>query len=177
MRHHDGPAQVALDGEVTERRLRERAEKDDEGEPLRTSWQRRYTTRAEPGQERDEDDDASDNAVTELDVRVVVLRRQRMPAFAPGPVAAAKPGIGEPHRGAGADDDPQGEQLRRGERREPRRRQRERADACDRRRLDAHVPSVERWRRKPPPLDKRVEDRRVAVGPVERRRARAEEER
>ena len=111
VRHHDGPAQVARNREVAERRLGERAEQDGERELPRPVRQARRLPRREPGQQRDRDHDAADEAVPELDEGVDVLLGQRRSPLAARPVAAAETGVREPHRRARADDQPEEEHV------------------------------------------------------------------
>ena len=121
VQHHDRPAQIARDREQADRRLRERAEEDPERKPRCPARQSRRAANREPGEQRERDRDAADETVAELDERVSVLRRQRMPLFAARPVAAAEPGVGQPHRRAGADDQPERAELGDHERKELRR--------------------------------------------------------
>src|SRR2546430_3653484 len=96
MGRHDWPAQVGLDGKIAERRLRESPGENRDRELLRPPSERRPESRHR-NEERDQDRHAADDPVSELDVRVVVLRRQRMAGFAARPVAAAETGRSEEH--------------------------------------------------------------------------------
>ena len=113
---------------------------------------------------------AADHAVPELDEGVSILRGKRMPLFAAGPVATAEPGVGQPHGRAGADDQPERGELGDHERKDLRRAEDDRPEPSERRGLGVHGSEFS-------DASQRVEDRRVAVGAVERRRPRAEEER
>src|SRR5207249_5685965 len=65
-------------------------------------------TCALPISEQDDGDgDAAQDAVSELDERVVVLRRERVTALTAGPVAAAETGVGQPDRGARQHNQPE----------------------------------------------------------------------
>src|SRR5262249_1928442 len=137
------PTKVALHGEVSERRLRERAEEDREREPNDPARQPSCPPCAEPREERESDRHAADDAVRELDERVHVLRRERMTRFASWPVAAAEPRVGQTDGGTGADDQPQREELCNGDTEELRRREREPADPRKRGGGRVHAPSLE----------------------------------
>ena len=50
---------------------------------------------------------AADQTVAELDEGVSILRGKRMPLFAARPMTTAEPAVGQPHRRAGADDQPE----------------------------------------------------------------------
>jgi hypothetical protein len=128
---HDRPAQVTGDSEQPDRRLQEGAEEDRERELDVPPRQRRRAPRGEPREQRRRDRQRAEDAVAELDERVPVLRRQRMTLLAPGPVTAAEPRVGQPHRRAGDDDQPQRRQLGQDERQQRRRRERQRAPARD----------------------------------------------
>ena len=86
---HDRPAQVGLDREIAERRLRQSSGENRDRELLCPSSERR-PERRHRDEQRDQDRHAADDPVSELDVGVVVLRRQRMAGFAARPVAAAE---------------------------------------------------------------------------------------
>jgi hypothetical protein len=86
----DRPPQVALHREVPERSLGECSEEDADGEPARPAWQPTCRERTHRGDQGGRDHDPAEGAVPELDVRVVVLRRQRVSALATRPVAATE---------------------------------------------------------------------------------------
>jgi hypothetical protein len=135
----DRPAQVGRDGEEPDRRLGQRSQEDREGETDGVSREPRRATGGQPSDQRQRDRDPADEAVPELDERVRVLRRQRMAGLAPGPVAAAQAGIGEPDGRAGGDDQPERGELDEHESEERRRRELERAQPRDRRRVGVHA--------------------------------------
>ena len=89
MGRHDRPAQVSLDREVAERRLRQGSSEERDRELLPSTLERRPEGR-QRDEQRDQDRHAAYHPVPELDVGVVVLRRQRVAGLAAGPVAAAE---------------------------------------------------------------------------------------
>ena len=118
--HHRERMQVEDDRDAAERDLGDRPEEGRERGRLHPPGEPDDAPRREPGRERREDPDDSDDAVPELDHRVEVLRRERGRA-APRPVVAAEARAGEPDEGARRDDEPE---------------QRRRADAIRRNRRD-----------------------------------------
>ena len=84
MGRHDRPAQVARDGEVADRRLRERAEEDEQRNPPRPARKPGRPPRRQPRDERERDHDAADEPVSELDEGVDVPCGQRCPRSQPG---------------------------------------------------------------------------------------------
>ena len=141
MRHHDRPAEVGLDREIPERRLRQRPGEERDRELLCPAPQR-GPQRCQGDQQRDQDRHPADDPVSELDVSVVVLRRQGMARFAPGPVPAAQARAGQSHRRACRHDHPEREELERREPEKPGRRQRKRARPAGGGRLDLHRKSA-----------------------------------
>ena len=128
VRHDDRPTEIALHREVPERRLQQRAEKHCEGKALHPARESERAPRADPPEQRHEDHSSSDHPVPELDEGVVVLRGQWMSGLAAGPVTAAEPRIRQAYRRAGADDQPQREDLERRHAQELSRRQRKAAE-------------------------------------------------
>ena len=106
--------------------------------PRYPARQSRRAANREPGEQRERDRHAADETVAELDECVRVLRRQRMPLFAARPVPAAEPGVGEPHRRAGADDQPERAELGDHERKDLRRSEDDRPEPSERRGLGVH---------------------------------------
>ena len=124
MREHEPRVEVEVHGQRAERRLQQRPEEDDEGEPAELR-------REKPRRECDEDREERDHAVRELDVAVVALRLEVM-LRAAGPVLAAEAGAGQTHRRAGRHDQHEHRGVRQGEPAEGRGRQREGAHAGER---------------------------------------------
>ena len=116
MDHDDRPAKVGRDREQADRRLRQSPKEDRKREPPKESRQPRHPSHGEPHEQRHRDRHTADEPVAELDERVRVLGRQWMSRFAAGPMPAAETGVGEPHGGPGADDQPQRAELHEHER-------------------------------------------------------------
>jgi hypothetical protein len=118
---HEPRVEVVVDRERTERGLAERAHEHEGGEHLHPAAQPgRQPGRDREHERRDHGEERND-AVRELDVRVVALLRQRIAGLAAGPVLAAEARAGQPngrtrrddeHEGDGRDDRDAPESLR-----------------------------------------------------------------
>ena len=96
--------EVVVDGDRSERRLRERANEDGGCEQAGVARKTARPPRGECEPECRQHRDSRDDAVRELDVGVVALR-QRVGRVARRPMRAAEAGAGEPNGRTGADDD------------------------------------------------------------------------
>ena len=103
MGHHEPRREVLEDGEAAEHGLRHDAERQQQRQPREVPAVRSARERQDRGDHRDHADDSRNRAVAELDQRMGAERRQRR-AAALGPVLTAEPRIGQPHGGAGQDD-------------------------------------------------------------------------
>ena len=92
VRDDERRVQVRVHGDRAERRLHERA--DEAATASQRTQRGRPRVNHAPTASASVSDDrhAADHPVPELDVRVVVLLRERLPGLAPGPVLAAEPG-------------------------------------------------------------------------------------
>jgi hypothetical protein len=107
MRDHERRVQVCVDGDRPERRLCGCPDEGADREPPRPPRQRARQPRADCKREREDDRHAGDHPVSELDVRVVALLRERLAGLAAGPVLATQAGARQPDDGAGGHDHPQ----------------------------------------------------------------------
>ena len=97
VREHEPGIEVEVDRDRAERRLGERAEERRERDAARPRRHGRRPPRGEPRHEREQDRDAGDQAVRELDLLVVVARRQLRRALAPWPFRTAESRRRQPH--------------------------------------------------------------------------------
>ncbi len=143
MREHQVRIEVVVDGDRPERSLGERAREDARREQLSTATETTRPPGARGERERRQDGEEGDDAVRELDVRVVALR-QRVRGVARGPMRAAEPGSGQAHGRAGGDDEHEHPGRGHGEPPESPRREDERATPRQhlRDRLDVHDGSL-----------------------------------
>ena len=116
--HHQARRQVVLDDQGAEDRLADHAQRQQRAEQRQVPAERPAEEGEHAGGDHGEADEAGQQPVAVLDHRVGVERRHR-PAVALGPVRAAEPGAGQPHPGAGEDDQ---RQRRRGRPASPSRR-------------------------------------------------------
>ena len=120
-----------------ERRLRERPERRDPSARARPARQLPRKCDATAVREREQDRKQADDAVSELDERVVVLLGEHGARRATRPALAPEPRARQPHRRAADDDHVERDRRRRREQPERRRRELEAAHAA-RLRLDLH---------------------------------------
>ena len=107
MAHHEFGPQVVLDDQGAEDRLADHAERQQRPEHGQVPAVGTPEEGEDGGGDHDDADEAGDQPVAELDHRVRFQRR-RGAAVAFGPVRAAEAGAGEPHAGAGEDDQREG---------------------------------------------------------------------
>jgi hypothetical protein len=137
VRHDRDRVKVEPHRDQPERRLRDRPERGDPRARAHPARQRAQEVRRDRRRKREQDRKQADDAVPELDERVVVLLREHRAGRAAGPAFAAEPRARQPHRRAADDDHVERERGHGREEPERRRRELEAAHAA-RLRLDLH---------------------------------------
>ena len=106
--------QIEADRQQPQRSLRDRAEEGERREPAHPAAEAGRAVGEDPGGQRERDREERHHAVAELDRRMLADRREERSLLAARPRLARKPRAGQPHGGAGEDD--QVERDRGGER-------------------------------------------------------------